>query len=57
MISFFGKVSLWKAADLSPLGSVAIGNNPMGICSDDANSWITYSNLGERGPARPVLSS
>jgi hypothetical protein len=37
-------VSLWKAADLTPLGSFAIGPNstgPFGACSDGINFWIT----------------
>jgi len=36
--------SLWKAADLSPLGSVSLGsgvNSPLGACSDGLNFWIT----------------
>jgi hypothetical protein len=37
-------VSLWKAADLTPLGSFAFGPNstgPFGACSDGINFWIT----------------
>jgi hypothetical protein len=36
-------VSLWKAADLTPLGSFSTGNGtqPMGACSDGLNFWIT----------------
>jgi hypothetical protein len=36
-------VSLWKAADLTPLGSFSIGANrqPFGACSDGLNFWIT----------------
>jgi DNA-binding beta-propeller fold protein YncE len=36
-------VSLWKSADLSPLGSVGTGPGtfPMGACSDGLNFWIT----------------
>ena len=35
-------VSLWKAADLSPLGSVGTGapNGPTGACSDGLSFWI-----------------
>jgi len=42
-------VSLWKAADLSPLGSVSIGSNPgpVGACSDGLNFWITLLNTGQ----------
>ena len=38
-------VSLWKATDLTPLGSVATGNNsgPRGACSDGINFWITLA--------------
>jgi hypothetical protein len=38
-------VSLWKAADLSPLGSVDTGpgTQPFGACSDGLNFWITLS--------------
>lgn len=37
-------VSLWKAADLTPLGSVATGAGtfPAAICSDGINFWITF---------------
>jgi hypothetical protein len=36
-------VSLWKAADLTPLGSfpTGIGTTPTGACSDGLNFWIT----------------
>jgi len=36
-------VSLWKAADLTPLGTFATGTNtfPYGACSDGLNFWIT----------------
>lgn len=36
-------VSLWKAADLTPLGSFATGagSDPYGVCSDGVNFWIT----------------
>jgi hypothetical protein len=36
-------VSLWKAADLTPLGSFPTGfkNWPAGACSDGLNFWIT----------------
>ncbi len=33
-------VSLWKAADLAPLGSVGLGASPRGACSDGVNFWI-----------------
>jgi hypothetical protein len=36
-------VSLWKAADLTPLGSfpTGVGTTPVGACSDGLNFWIT----------------
>jgi hypothetical protein len=39
-------VSLWKAADLRPLGSFSTGagTGPLGACSDGLNFWITLSN-------------
>jgi hypothetical protein len=42
-------VSLWKAADLTPLGSFATGSStgPFGACSDGVNFWITL-----RGPSQ-----
>lgn len=38
-------VSLWKAADLSPLGSVSTGASsiPIGACSDGLNFWVTLA--------------
>ena len=40
-----GSVSLWKAADLTPLGSVSTGAStlPNGACSDGLNFWITLT--------------
>jgi hypothetical protein len=37
-------LSLWKAADLTALGSVLTGANtfPGGACSDGLNFWITF---------------
>jgi hypothetical protein len=46
-----GSVSLFKAADFTPLGSLSIGGNsyPNAACSDGVNFWITrggsYDNL------------
>jgi hypothetical protein len=39
-------VSLWKAADLSPQGSVSTGafTSPFFACSDGINFWITLVN-------------
>jgi len=43
------KLSLWKAADLSPIGSVGTGPGtaPAGVCSDGVNFWITYNFSGQ----------
>jgi S-layer family protein len=40
-------VSLWKAADLTPLGSFPTGTGtyPVGACSDGLNFWITLSGV------------
>ena len=42
-------VSLWKAADFTPLGSVSTGagSSPFGACSDGINFWITLRNTGQ----------
>jgi len=40
-----GTVSLWKAVDLTPLGSFDAGTSrPFGICSDGVSFWVTASN-------------
>jgi hypothetical protein len=40
-------VSLWKATDLSPLGSFSLwpiaNKSPTGACSDGLNFWVTLS--------------
>jgi DNA-binding beta-propeller fold protein YncE len=37
-----GSVSLWKAANFSPLGffQTGLGSQPVGACSDGINFWI-----------------
>lgn len=42
-------VSLWKAADLSPLGSIGTGSSsgPTGACSDGLNFWVTLNGPGK----------
>jgi hypothetical protein len=42
-------VSLWKAADLSPLGWLSTGamSNPRGVCSDGLNFWITLQSTNQ----------
>jgi hypothetical protein len=39
-------VSMWKASDLTPLGSFSTGANssPSGACSDGLNFWITLTD-------------
>lgn len=39
-------VSLWRAADLNPIGTFALngGSVPFGACSDGLNFWITLNN-------------
>lgn len=52
--NYFGNsVSLWRASDLSPLGSFATGDSsqPFGVCSDGINFWIALSGVG-LGPGR-----
>ena len=41
-------VSLWKAADLTPIGtfSTAPNTHPSGVASDDINFWITLPGTG-----------
>lgn len=42
-------VSMWKAADLTPLGSFATGTTtvPKGACSDGLNFWIVLSGTSK----------
>lgn len=42
-------VSLWKAADLTPLGSFSTGagSSPAGACSDGLNFWIALSGTAQ----------
>jgi hypothetical protein len=37
-------LSLWKAADLTPIGSLSTGaaTGPTGVCSDGVNFWFTF---------------
>ena len=51
LVTDFGteRVSLWKATDLTPLGSVATGTNthPVGACSDGTNFWVALYGFGQ----------
>ena len=40
-------VSLWKAADLTPLGSFSVGAEPLGACSDGLNFWVALVGTGK----------
>jgi hypothetical protein len=45
-------VSLWKATDLTPLGSFSTGttdggSNPVSVCSDGLNFWIVLSGYDQ----------
>jgi hypothetical protein len=42
-------VSLWKATDLTPIGTFSTGANtgPWGACSDGINFWITLLNTNQ----------
>jgi hypothetical protein len=42
-----GSVSLWKAVDLTPLGSFPTGSALYGACSDGLNFWITLLTPGK----------
>jgi hypothetical protein len=43
-------VSLWKSADLSPLGSVNLPSfSPAGVCSDGVNFWLVGDIADESG--------
>jgi hypothetical protein len=40
-------VSLWRAADLSPLGSVFLADfSPAGVCSDGVTFWLAGNSRG-----------
>jgi hypothetical protein len=44
-----GPVSLWRAADLTPLGTIPTGNAPGGVCSEGLNFWVTLSGTNQLG--------
>ena len=43
------RVSLWKAADLTPLGSFPLppGSGALGACSDGTDFWIAFGTAGK----------
>ena len=42
-------LALWKAADLSPLGSITTGpgTQPVGVCSDGIHFWVVLGFTGQ----------
>jgi hypothetical protein len=44
-----GSVSLWKAADLTSIGTFSTGpvSGPFGACSDGVNFWVSLANLNK----------
>jgi hypothetical protein len=42
-------VSLWKATDLTPIGTFPTGgsSSPLGACSDGINFWVTLAGAGK----------
>jgi len=55
LVTNFGgnSVSLWKATDLTPIGSVSnlnIGRTPWAACSDGLNFWILLQGGGTGKP-------
>jgi len=47
--SYLGdSVSLWKAADLTVIGTFGTGGgtHPSGACSDGINFWVTLNSTG-----------
>ena len=46
---FGNSVSMWNAADLTPIGSFPTGaaTQPFGACSDGINFWVTLSGANQ----------
>lgn len=42
-----GSVSLWKASDLTPIGTFSSGGAAFGACSDGLNFWITLASTNK----------
>lgn len=42
-----GSVSLWKASDLTPIGTLSTGGAAFGACSDGLNFWITLASTNK----------
>jgi hypothetical protein len=43
LVAGLGGLSLWKAANLTPIASVPTFNNAYGSCSDGLNFWVTFN--------------
>jgi hypothetical protein len=46
---FGNSISLWKPADMTPIGSFSTGADtmPTGVCSDGINFWITLQQTNQ----------
>jgi hypothetical protein len=42
-----GSVSLWRASDLTPIGTLSTGGAAFGACSDGLNFWITLGGTNK----------
>jgi hypothetical protein len=51
-------VSMWKAADLSPLGTFLTGNGsqPSGVCSYGLNFWIALAGTNKPGASETAYN-
>jgi len=48
--NYYGSLSLWRAADLAPLGTFSVGPGDVhGTCSDGVNFWVTLGSSGKLG--------
>jgi hypothetical protein len=51
--NFLGdSLSLWKATDLTPLGSISVGfptGGPFNVCGDGQDFWVTLRSDGAGG--------
>jgi hypothetical protein len=51
LVTNFGgsSVSLWRAADLSPIGTFSVGDTTGGACSDGTYFWIVLQGSSKLG--------
>jgi hypothetical protein len=49
LVTNFGgdSVSLWKAADLTPMGTFPIPARPYGVCSDGTKFWVSLRDSNQ----------